>query len=313
MFSTNRQNNRLVAVLFATLLGAVLVLNSACTRKEQPLGSAENPVKLFFVPSVDAKVLSEKGDVVKKYLEAETGLKFSISVPTSFVAVVESFGTSRADIAAINTFGYLLANEKYGAQALITLIRFGSDTYQAQIIAKTDSKITGLKDLAGKKFAFVDPASTSGYLLPAKMFKDQGIELKETVFANKHDNVVTMVYQGQVDAGATFYTPPEQGKIQDARRLVLTQYPDVESKVKIVQLTESIPNDPIIFRKDLPEEVKTKVVDAFLKFATTPEGKDALHAMYGANELIRSTDAKYDGVREMLRALGKSVNDMMKK
>jgi hypothetical protein len=162
------------------LVGITLIATGACTRKEQPLGSAENPVKLFFVPSVDAKVLAEKGELVKKYLETETGLKFAISVPTSYVAVVESFGTSRADVAAINTFGYLLANEKYGAQALITFIRYGSDTYQAQIIAKADSKISSLKDLAGKKFAFVDPASTSGYLLPAKMFKDQGVELKET-------------------------------------------------------------------------------------------------------------------------------------
>lgn len=285
----------------------------SCTRTKTPLGHEDNPVKLFFVPSVDAKVLAEKGDIIKKYLEAETGYKFVVSVPTSYVAVVESFGTARADVAAINTFGYLMANERYGAQALITLIRYGSETYQAQIITKADSKITSLKDLAGKKFAYVDPASTSGYLLPAKLFKDQGIELKETMFANKHDNVVTMVYQGQVDAGATFYTPPDNGKIQDARRLVLTQYPDVEKKVRIVQLTDAIPNDPIIFRKDLPEEMKTKIVDAFIKFSTTPEGKEALHSMYGATELIRTNDAKYNTVRDLLRALGKSVNELMKK
>jgi phosphonate transport system substrate-binding protein len=301
---------KLVKVLLSL---TVAVLLASCTKKETPLGSADNPVKLFFVPSVDAKLLSEKGDIVKAYLEKETPYKFSFSVPTSYVAVVEAFGTARADIAILNTFGYLMANERYGAQALVTLIRFGSDTYQAQIIAKSDSKISSLKDLAGKKFAYVDPASTSGYLLPAKMFKDSGVEPKETVFANKHDNVVTMVYQGQVDAGATFYSPPHEGKIQDARRLVLTQYPDVEKKIKIVQLTDSIPNDPIVFRKDLPEDMKTKIADALVKFTTTPEGKDVMHAMYGADELVRSTDAKYDGVRDILKALGKSANDLMKK
>ncbi len=291
---------------------AVLAI-SACTKKEQPLGSAENPIKLFFVPSVDAKLIGENSEIIKKYLEANTPYKFSVSVPASYVAVVEAFGTARADIASLNTFGYILANEKYGVQALITVLRFGSDTYQAQIIAKADSKIADIKDLAGKKFAYVDPASTSGYLLPAKMFKDNSVEPKETVFANKHDNVVTMVYQGQVDAGATFYSPPEEGKIQDARRLVLTQFPDVEKKIKIVKLTEAIPNDPIAFRKDLPEEMKGKVADAIIAFVKTPEGKDAFHAMYGVTDLTRSTDAKYDGVREMLKSLGKSANDLMKK
>lgn len=299
--------------LKAASIAAVLAMSvGACTKKEQPLGSEDNPIKLFFVPSVDAKVLSEKGELVKKFLEKNTSYKFQIAIPASYVAVVEAFGTGRADVAALNTFGYILANEKYGAQAKITLIRYGSETYQAQIIAKSDSKIASLKDLAGKKFAYVDPASTSGYLLPAKLFKDNGIAPKETVFANKHDNVVSMVYQGQVDAGATFYSPPAEGKIQDARRLVLTQYPDVEQKVKIVQLTESIPNDPIVFRKDLPEEMKSKIVDTLVAYVKTEEGKGVLHDMYGATDFALSTDAKYDNVRSMLKALGKSANELMK-
>ncbi len=295
------------------LLAVAFFAVTNCTRTEQPLGSAENPVKLFFVPSVDAKLITEKSELVKTYLEQNTPYKFQVSVPSSYVAVVEAFGTARADVAALNTFGYILANEKYGVQALITVLRFGSETYQAQIIAKNDSKISALKDLAGKKFAYVDPASTSGYLLPAKLFKDNSVEPKETVFANKHDNVVTMVYQGQVDAGATFYSPPEAGKIQDARRLVLTQFPDVEKKIKIVQLTEAIPNDPIVFRKDLSEEMKNKIADALVAYVKTPEGKDVFHAMYGVTDLTRSTDTKYDGVRSMLKALGKSANELVKK
>lgn len=292
---------------------AILVTTGGCTKNQSPLGSAENPVKLFFVPSVDAKVIADKSELVKKYLEANTPYKYHVSLPTSYVAVVESFGTGRADVAAVNTFGYIMANEKYGAEARITFQRFGSDTYQAQIIAKSDSTIKELKDLAGKKFAYVDPASTSGYLLPAKMFKDQGIELKESTFANRHDNVVMMVYQGQVDAGATFYTPPEEGKIQDARRLVQAQYPDVEQKIKIVTLTDSIPNDPIMFRKEMPEEMKQKISEALLTYIGTEEGKETFHAMYGVTSFVPATDAKYDSVRATLKALGKSVNDLMKK
>lgn len=297
-----------LAVILITIFSA-----TACIKRTTPVGSADNPIKLFFVPSVDAKLLAEKGDVVKAFLEKETPYKFTVQIPTSYVAVVEAFGTARADVAALNTFGYLMANERYGAQALVTLTRFGSETYQAQVITRADSKIKTLKDLAGKKFAYVDPASTSGYLLPAKLFKDNGIVLKDTVFANKHDNVVSMVYQGQVDAGATFYTPPHEGKIQDARRLVLTQYPDVEKKIVIIQLTEAIPNDPVVFRKDLPEETKTKIADALVKFASTPEGQETIHAMFGATQFVRITDTKYDGVREMLKALGKSANDLVKK
>jgi phosphonate transport system substrate-binding protein len=290
-----------------------LVLNFACTRDRAELGTAENPVKFMLVPSVDAKLLADKAVLVQKYLEANTPYKYKFAIPTSYVAVVEAFGTKRADVASLNTFGYIMAHERYKANALITVKRFGEDKYKAQIIARADSSINKLEDITGKKFAYVDPASTSGYLLPAKMFKDRNVNPSETVFAQKHINVVMMVYQGQVDAGATFYSPPQNGKIEDARRLVKTQYEDVEQKVKIVELTDEIPNDPIVFRADMPEEMKSKIVDSLVAYVGTEEGKAVFHELYGVTDFVKSTDATYDGVREMLQKLGKTAQDLAKK
>lgn len=297
-----------------SILLSCLVLLISCTSKKAELGSADNPINLFFVPSVDAKLIADSSKLVKKYLEENTPYKYKIGIPASFVAVVEAFGTRRADIAAINTFGYIMANEKYGAQARITLIRHGNSKYRSQIISRSDSKIRSIKDLNGKKFAYVDPASTSGYLLPAKLFVDNHVQPKETVFAQKHDNVVTMVYQKQVDAGATFYSPPSDGgkKLEDARRLVLTQYPNIEKEVSIIQLTDEIPNDPIMFRKELPEEMKTKVTDSLLAYIHTPEGKKVFGDMYGADSFIKTSDAEYDNVRSMLKALGTSAASLVK-
>lgn len=286
---------------------------TACTKKSADLGSAENPIKLHFVPSVDAKVIESNSQAFKDFLEKNTPYKFEITIPQSYIAVVESFGTKRADVAALNTFGYVLAHEKYGAEARLTVLRHGAATYQSQFIARADSGITKLEDLAGKKVAFVDAASASGYLLPMKTLKDRKIEPKETTFAFKHDGVVSMVYQKQVDAGATFYSPPADGKIEDARRLVLTQYPDVEQKIKIIDLSVAIPNDPVVFRKELSEDMKKTISDAFLKFVETEDGKKAFKEIYGVTELKTSTDQDYQPVRDMLTALGKSAEQLMKK
>lgn len=286
---------------------------SACTAKKGPVGSENNPVKLYFVPSVDAKVIEDNSKIFKDYLEKTTGYKFEVSSPQSYIAVVEAFGTDRADIAALNTFGYVLAHEKYGAEAKLIVIRHGSATYQAQFIAKEGGNIKSVADFAGKKVAFVDPASTSGYLLPLKVLKDKNIQPSETVFAGKHDNVVSMVYQGQADGGATFYSPPAEGEIQDARRLVKAQYPDVEKRVKIVDLTDPIPNDPIVFRKGLPDDVKKKVADAFVSFVGTPEGKDAFKKIYGVDAIKVSSDEEFEPVRKMLKALGQNASDLMMK
>lgn len=295
-------------ILFLSLL--ILL---ACTSKKAELGTADNPVKLFFTPSIDAKVIEDNSKVFKDYLEKHTPYKFQVAIPQSFVAVVEAFGTKRADVCTINTFGYILAHEKYGAEARLMVLRNGSASYQSQFLARADGPVKTLADIRGKKMAFVDAASTSGYLLPLKMLRDKGIEPKQTVFAGKHDNVVSMIYQKQVDAGATYYSPPVNHEIQDARRLVLTQYPDVEKKVKIIALSDPIPNDPVIFRQDLPEEMKEKITEALLAFVKTPGGRSAFDKIVGMDDLKRATDADYDSVRQMLKSLGKEASEFVKK
>lgn len=281
--------------------------------KSQPLGSVQNPVKLYFVPSVDVKIIETNAETFKNYLQKKTGYQFEITIPQSYIAVVEAFGTKRADVCAINTFGYILAHEKYGAEARLTVVRNGLSTYQSEFLARADGPIQKLEDLQGRKVAFVDPASASGYLLPLKTLKDRKIEPKETVFAMKHDSVVSMIYQRQVDAGAAYYSPPSRQGLEDARTLVKTQYPDVEQKIKIIELSQPIPNDPIIFRKEMPEDMKVKIVDAFISFLATSEGKVAFREIYAVDQLKRATDQDYDAVRELLTSVGKSADELMSK
>ncbi|MNL06894.1 ABC transporter, phosphonate, periplasmic substrate-binding protein [compost metagenome] len=121
-----------------------------------------------------------------------------------------------------------------------------------------------------------------------------------------------MVYQGRVDAGATYHTPAENGEPQDARRLVLAQYPDVFEKVRILQLTSPIPSDPVVFRKDLPPEIRTKLISALKSFGSTEEGRKALRNLYLLTGFKDCTDKTYDPVRKMLLDLSKNVQDLVK-
>ncbi|RYZ90913.1 MAG: phosphate/phosphite/phosphonate ABC transporter substrate-binding protein, partial [Proteobacteria bacterium] len=77
--------------------------------------------------------------------------------------------------------------------------------------------------------------------------------------------------------------------------------------------SEPISNDPIIFRKDMPDDMKIKITDAFFAFVQTPEGKDVFNKIYGVTEFKRATDADYEPVRNMLNALGKNAAELMKK
>ncbi|MDP4114745.1 MAG: phosphate/phosphite/phosphonate ABC transporter substrate-binding protein [Bacteroidota bacterium] len=290
-------------LLYLSPIILFIIISSFRDLDEGKLGSRSNPVKIYFTPSLDANKISNNARELVDYLEKETGYYFTTAVPSSYIAIVEAFGTKKADIAAINTFSYIMANEKYGAEARLKVIRPGGETtYKGQFITRFDSGINTIEDLNNKKFAFVDPSSTSGYILPQDIMTNKGIKLSETVFAQKHDNVVTMVYNKQVDAGATFYSPPNPstGEILDARIRVKQQYPDVEKKIKIFGFTQSIPNDPWVFRKDMDEKMKVKIINAMLKFTKTDKGKKALFEIADIVDLVPAKDKDYDNLRSIL-------------
>lgn len=282
----------------------------SCTSKKE-LGSESHPIQFALVPGQDSAVLLENGKILEKWIHDQTGLYVKMQVPTNFVAVVEALGSQRVDLAILNTFGYIMAHDKYQTSARLIGVNLGLSQYWGQIIT-ANPRIQNLKDLNGKKFAFVDPASTSGYLLAAKLFKEEGIKPSEFIFAGKHDSVVTMVYQGRVDAGATYHTPAEDGVPQDARRLVKDQFPDVYEKVRILKLTGPIPSDPVVFRKDLPPEITAKLIAALKSFGSTPEGAKALKNLYHLTGFKDCSDKDYDSVRKMLLELGKNVQDFVK-
>ncbi len=289
---------------------SILILCS-CTKNKE-IGSKDTPLKFYLIPAQDMQALSENGKILQAYLIKDLGLEVLVELPISYIAVVEAFGSKRADVAIINTFGYILAHEKYGAEARLKLMNRGRDEYYGQIIARADGP-KSIKELSGKKFAFVDPASTSGYLLPLRLFKQEKIELKETLFAGRHDSVVTAVYQRQVDAGATFYTQPDDdGTPKDARMLIKTQYPDVFDKIKILKLTGPIPNDPVTFRKDLSENLKQKVTDSLLRYIKTEEGKKTMYSLYHITDFQSASDKDYDKVRGYLNDLGRAAQDFVK-
>lgn len=294
-----------------SLLALVLGLGG-CT-KEYPLGSKQNPLKLYFTPSVDAETISTNARDFVNFLEKETGFYVKTAIPASYVAVVEAFGSNRADIAVMNSFGYLMAHKKFGASAKLTIIRYGHKTYGGAFYARANGPVNKLEDIAGKKMAYTDASSTSGYILPYKMLKERNIVPANTVFAVKHDNVITMIYQGQVDAGAAFFSPPaEDGTPRDARMRVKTQFPDVEKKIKIIAYTDQIPNDPFVFRQGLPEEVVQKFIAALNKFLSTEEGRTTFRNIYSFDQVVPATDADYDVLRDAIAKAGVDASDLMK-
>ncbi len=340
----------------AATVAPTLAPTEAPTATEPPapaIGSAEHPIKVLFVPSVDAAVITTGGEVMAKALNEATGLTFVVTVPTSYAATIEEMCASPADtMAFIPPLGYALASQLCGVDVAFKAVRYGYPVYWAEYIVARDSKYQTLKDLEGAKWGYGDQGSTSGYMVPTVELAAAGIKPGEQVQTGGHNQTVTAVYNGEVDFGTVFYSvplnpdgksmfsyddflagkvtsvdqyeipaasipncaPDAEGKkllcdgyrIMDARANIRVEAPDVAQKVRILAVSQAIPNDTLAFGPEFPADVRAKIEAALVAFAATDAWGTSIGSadFYGWSGITPATDAEYDVVRAMVAATG---------
>lgn len=173
------------------------------------VGSPEHPIKVLFVPSVDANIIVTGGEVMAAALSEATGLTFEVTVPTSYAATIEEMCASPADtMAFIPGLGYAIASQLCGVDVAFKAVRYGYPVYWAEYIVARDSEFQTLADLEGATWGYGDQGSTSGYMVPAVEFAAAGITPGEQKQTGGHNQTVTAVYNGEVDFGTVFYSVP---------------------------------------------------------------------------------------------------------
>ena len=296
-------NTKRVLVLVAVVaLIAAGSLTGCCPAK---LGTEDNPIIMQFVPSGDTEEIVAGGEEIAQMIKDKTGLVVQANVGTDYTAVREAMGTGKVHIGWLNPFNYVLANEKYGVDAGLVTVRYGSSSYKGQIIVRADSGIASLDDLKGKTMCWVDTGSTSGYVIPRIMLKANGVDpdadFAKTVETGSHNNVVAAVYNGDCDAGATY---------SDARGSIEEDYPDVKDVVTVLATTTDIPNDNVAFVKDFPAETRDQIVQALLDIAASEDGQAELNALYSIDGLEAADDSFYDLFRADLSAAGIDIEEL---
>jgi phosphonate transport system substrate-binding protein len=303
----------LIVLVLLLVLAACQSSASRLEKANRDLGSKKNPIKMYFVPSLEAGKVVSSGEAIASFLHQETGYYFKVAVPTSYAAVIEALGSYQADIAWLATYAYVLAHEKYDAEVQFMTVRNGLKNYRGQFVALANGNVKSIEDIEGKIIAYTDAASTSGYIYPSAILKQKGITPRDMILAGSHNAAILAVYSGRADVGCSYWSPDDStGRPKDAREKLLDTHPDVIDKVAIIGFTDWIPNDTVTFRNSLPEEVRTKVHAALLKFSGTDAGVQTLRELYDIDGLVPATDADYNIVRETLSSLGMNPADMLK-
>ncbi len=279
----------------------------------QPATEVKGPIKMFFVPSIEAGKVTTHGRKLADYLTDKLGVQVDVEVAPSYAAVVEGLGSNKVDLAWMPTYAYIIAHDRYQAEVSLMCIRRGQKAYRGMFVTRADSGIESLADIEGKTIAYTDAASTSGYIYPSAMLAAQGVTPKRFVFAGGHDKSMLMVYQGTADVGCAYWSPADdQGNIKDARKDLLGLHPDADKMLKTVAFTEWIPNDNLSFRAGFPAELRQKIVDAILEWVKTPQGAEDAAALSDVTGFEPAQDSDYDVVRELIAKSGQAPDEVLK-
>ena len=241
-------------------------------------------------------------------LSEAIGIPVEEYIGTDYNALVEAMRTGHAHASFFGPFTYVQATERSDAQALTVTGIWNEELqkythgYYSMIITRTDSGIDTLDDLVGRTFGFVDPASTSGMIVPGNellnyfnadkypdlTFDDLQINGKlfsAVSFTGNHNNSINGVFLGDIDAAGvastTLASMINQGIVDG-------------DQIKIIQTSPLIPSDPFAVKGSLPQELKDKILQFLLDFDDPAWwGEDSL------NRYIEIDDSEYDYLREL--------------
>ena len=237
----------------------------------QNAGTAKPGVLMVgFIPAEDARAMIRQSKPIADKLSKAIGMKVEMFVGSDYNATIEALRAGHIDVALLGPFSYVLATTQADVEAFAITVtaKTMQPGYHSIIITQKDNPINSLKDIKGHTYAFVDPGSTSGYMVPSAFFVREGIvpekDFKQVMYSGGHDASIVAVAEGKVEAASV------------ADRILERAYAKGladRKKIKVIWQSDLIPNNPMLYRKGLSEDLKKKIRDAFFGFKNLAFGE----------------------------------------
>lgn len=287
-------------LVFSLLLSACGAASNNSAGKEGT--SANHQAFTFGIIPAETNIDDATLAKLEKYLGDKLGREVKATTYPNYNGVVEALNYGKLDMAYLGPLTYVLANNESGAQAILAKTYGGKPFYQSLIIVPKDSPYNNIEDIvsnAGKiSFAFGDPNSTSGSLVPSMKLKDLGVykgpddyKFKKVTFTGAHNVTAISVASHQVDAGAIdsayFASMIKDGKAK-------------KEDYKVVWTSDNLFQYPFVVKKGTDQDTVAKLQDAFI----TLQDADILKA-FAADGFVKASDKDYESIRLAAKADGR--------
>lgn len=272
-----------------------LIVSAGCSQKDAPpkdkLAEGGGAILIGLIPEHNIFKQLERYEPLTNYLGGKIGTRIALKILPRYGNIIDNFKIAGMDGAFFGSFTYTLAHAKLGVEVLARPVWLdNSSTYHGLIFVRKDSGIKNVRDMKEKRFAFVDKATTAGYLLPLRYFHENGVEwkkyLKEGYFAGTHEDAIYDVLNKKADAGAAKNTVFNRIAVAEPRIL---------KELVVLERSLDVPENGLALRKDIDELLRTRMKEALLNMHQDPEGMKVLK-QFGAQRFIETGNADYDVV-----------------
>ena len=269
-----------------------------CTVKTETK-KEEKVIKMGFVPLKNSEKLVEDLKPISDYLSERLGVKVEAFTASNYIGVVEGLGSGSVDFGIIPPFSSLLAQKQSSAKPILTSKgKTGKPGYTAELYVRKDSGIKSLQDVKGKKVAFVDPSSSSGYIYPGAMLVEAGLNLDKDIsyqFSGGHDKSLQLLLNKDVDVIATF------DGVEDR---YAKDFPQAKTDIQKLATSDMIPGIMVTASSKMDKELQEKLEKALRDVENDPKMKELFTKMFS---ITGFTDVDQDAYKKV-EATAKVMN-----
>ena len=275
----------------------LLPLLQNCSEQPEAPSKNETPAQKFnlgLIPEQDLFSQKERYEPLARYLSEKIGLNIEIKMLSRYGNIIDNFVSGQLDGAFFGSFTGALAIKKIGVIPLARPVWLdGTSTYYGMIFVRKDSGIKNANDMRGKRFAFVDKATTAGWLLPLQFFQLNGIEdyrtwFSETYFTGTHEDAIYDVLNKKADIGA-------------AKNTVFYRLAEKDSKLtddlQILVKSPKVPSNTLAVSNKLDKSITKKLKNTLLQMEQDKQGQEILKK-FKAIKFIETTVEDYTPVFE---------------
>lgn len=267
-----------------------------------PISRAENGKEMLIglIPEENIFKQMDRYRPLAKYLSDKLGITVKLTILSRYGDIIDGFTSRKMDGAFFGVFTGALAREKLGVEPLVRPVNLdGTSFVQSYVFVRKDSGIKGARDMKGKRMVFVDRATVTGYLYGLSFLKEAGVVdieryFKEHYFTGSHDSTVYSVLDNRADVGVA------KSSIFNT---IVQKDPVIKEELVVIAKSRDFPTMILSVRKDLQEDLKSRLKSLLLGMDRIQDGKAVL-AQLGALKFISTETSDFEPFHEIVRKTG---------